>query len=224
VSTDAAVADPGEIEVELGYVGFRRDHGESTLIAPSLIVNLGIYRDLELVAETKATHALDARRVRSQADDTAVSLKWVVREGVLQDRDRAPSVAVELSLLVPTARNERHVGGELVGIASVEAFVWMYHLNAGALVDTVDSAPGAIWGVIVEHPILGHLRAVAEVNGETVKGGTSADDSALVGAILDIEVPPPLHSLSLDVGVRHGINGTADEWAGTAGFTAAFPW
>jgi hypothetical protein len=57
-----------------------------------------------------------------------------------------------------------------------------------------------------------------------VRGGTSADDSALVGAILEIDVPPPLHSLSLDVGVRHGINGTADEWGGTAGFTAAFPW
>jgi len=52
----------------------------------------------------------------------------------------------------------------------------------------------------------------------------SADGSALVGAILEIEVPPPLHSLSLDVGVRHGISRAADEWGGTAGFTAAFPW
>ena len=30
--------------------------------------------------------------------------------------------------------------------------------------------------------------------------------------------------LSFDVGVRHGISRTADEWGGTAGFTVAFPW
>src|SRR5262245_30997225 len=117
VSTDAAVAEPGDVEVELGYVGFRQNHGRSTIIAPTVIGNLGLVRDLELVAETKATHQLDGAH-RSQAEDTAVSVKWVVREGALQDRGTGPSLALELSLLVPTATGERQPGGEVIGIAS----------------------------------------------------------------------------------------------------------
>ncbi len=223
VSTDAAVADAGEIEVELGYVGFRRHHGATTIVAPTLIANLGLSHDLELVAETKATGRLASHDDRWEAEDTAVSVKWVARDGFLQGRGAGPSLAVEWSLLIPTAKGDRHIGGELVGIASGEAFGWTYHLNAGALVDTVDTLPGVTWGVIVEHALHGRLRAVAEVNGEAVSG-SSADDSALIGAILDVDVPPPLHGLSLDVGVRRGISRAADEWGGTAGFTVAFPW
>jgi hypothetical protein len=223
VSTDAAVADPGEIEVEFGYIGFRRHHGKNTIVAPTIVANLGLSRDLELVAETKATGRIASHDDRWQAEDTAVSVKWIVGDGVLQGRGPAPSLAVELSLLVPTAKGDRYIGGELVGIASGEAFGWTYHVNTGALVDTVDTQPGVTWGFIVEHALHGRLRAVAEVNGEAVSG-SPADDSALIGAILDIVVPPPLHSLSIDVGVRRGISRAAAEWGGTAGFTVAFPW
>jgi hypothetical protein len=223
VSTDAAVADAGEIEVEFGYIGFRRHHGENTIVAPTIIANLGLCRNLELVAETKATGSLASHDHRWQAEDTAVSVKWVARDGVLQGRGPAPSLAVELSLSLPTAKGERHIGGELVGIASGEVVGLTYHVNAGALVDTVETQPGVTWGVIVEHALRGRLRAVAEVNGESVSG-SPADDSALIGAILDIDVPPPLHGLSLDVGVRRGISRAAGEWGGTAGFTVAFPW
>ena len=62
---------------------------------------------------------------------------------------------------------------------------------------------------------------VAELNGESVRE-SEGQTSALVGAIWDLEVPAPLHALSLDVGVRHGIGDSADEWGGTAGFTVAF--
>jgi hypothetical protein len=222
VSTDAAVADTGEIEIEFGYIGFRQRHGDTTIVAPTVIADLGVLRDVELVAETNATHDL-AGANGSQAEDTQMSVKWVAHEGVLQDRGPAPSVAVELSLLVPTATNERHVGGELIGIVSGETFGITYHLNAGATVDTMDTEPGVIWGVILEHPLRGRLRAVAEVDGDAVRG-SPPDDSALIGAIWDVAVPPPLHSLSLDAGVRRGISGAAADWGGTAGFTVALPW
>lgn len=223
VSTDAAVAGADEMEIEFGYVGFRRRGSESTIVAPTLIGNLGLGHDLELVVETKATHELDSRARRSQAEDTAVSVKWVAREGALQGRGTAPSLALELSLLVPTAREERHVGGELIGIASGELFGWTYHLNAGVLADTEQTEPGGVWGVIVEHALCGRLRAVAELNGEAV-ASSPPDNSALVGAILDVDPPPPLRALSVDVGVRRGISRASDDWSGTAGFTAAFGW
>ena len=58
VSTDAAVVSPGNVELEVGYIGFRQDHGDSTIVAPTVVANLGVYRDLEVVAETKATRDL----------------------------------------------------------------------------------------------------------------------------------------------------------------------
>ena len=61
------------------------------------------------------------------------------------------------------------------------------------------------------------------MNGESVRG-SEADNSALFGAVWDVTAPSPLHGLSFDVGVRHGISRAADEWGGTAGFTVAFPW
>ena len=60
------------------------------------------------------------------------------------------------------------------------------------------------------------------MNGESATG-TGADNSALVGAIWKVAAPAPIHELSLDVGLRHGISAAADEWGGTAGFTIAFP-
>jgi hypothetical protein len=64
---------------------------------------------------------------------------------------------------------------------------------------------------------------VAELNGESVRG-TAANNSALAGAIWSVAAPAPLHELSFDVAVRHGISDAADTWGGTAGLTFAFPW
>ena len=80
-----------------------------------------------------------------------------------------------------------------------------------------------IWGVILERGVWGPVRAVAELNGESVRG-SAANNSALAGAIWSVAAPAPLHELSFDVGVRHGISGAADAWGGTAGLTFAFPW
>lgn len=225
VSTDAAVADPGDVEVEFGYIGFRSDHGRTSIIAPTVIANLGVMRSLELVGEFKLVNdvAQRSRVETTRFEDSAVSLKWIAHDGVLQAKEPDPSLAVELSLLLPTIRGEDRPGGELVGIASgILPGVCAYHLNAGALVEPGGDEPGVIWGVILERAVAGGLRAVLEVNGESVRG-SPGDDSALVGAIWDVSAPAPLDALSLDVGLRHGL-GRGDEWGGTAGFTFAFSW
>ena len=107
VSTDADVAEPGELEVELGYLGFRRRTGATAVVTPALRLNLGIVRDLEVVAEFEAAHVLSPRmHPRSEVRNAALSLKGVAREGTLQ-QGSGPSLAVEASLLLPTARDER---------------------------------------------------------------------------------------------------------------------
>lgn len=223
VSTDAAVADPGDVEVEFGAIGFQSDGGRTSIVAPTVIGNLGVARDLELVGEFKLVNDLShPEEDATRFEDTAVSLKWIAHEGVLQERGSTPSVGVELSLLVPTLRGQHLPGGELVGIASGTGSGWTYHLNGGVLVEPSETSAVPVWGVIVEHAVGRGVRAVAEVNGESGTGA-GPDDSALVGAIWEVKAPPPIGELSFDIGVRHGITRTAAEWGGTAGFTIAFP-
>src|SRR6266568_267241 len=55
-STDAAVADVGQLEVELGPVGFRRTDEERTIIAPAYVLNFGFAKNWELVLEGRGEH------------------------------------------------------------------------------------------------------------------------------------------------------------------------
>jgi len=43
VSTDAAVADPREVEIELGALTLRRTSNEKTFTTPSVVVNYGVW-------------------------------------------------------------------------------------------------------------------------------------------------------------------------------------
>jgi hypothetical protein len=99
------------------------------------------------------------RAPRERFEDSAVSVKWVAREGVLQEHGSAPSVAVELSALLPSVRGEDRPGGELVGIASARALGWTWHVNGGSLVEPGGDEPGVIWGVILERGVWGPVRA-----------------------------------------------------------------
>src|SRR3982750_1243910 len=91
-STDAAVADVGELEIELGPVGFRRSDAERTVIAPAYVLNYGFAKNWELVLEGQAEHPLPpAEDTRSRLVGNGLFLKGVLKEGVLQDKS-GPSV------------------------------------------------------------------------------------------------------------------------------------
>ena len=224
VSTDAAVADLGEIEIELGMSGFHGPHGRATIDAPELVVNVGAAHDIEVVGHFTLANDLTrgSDEEPTRFEDSGVSVKWVARDGVLQDTSGA-SVALELDALFPTLRGQDRPGAQLTGIVSNRTLGWTYHVSAGALVEPSGSDPGVAWSVIVERPLVGPLRAVTEINGESVRGSTP-NNSALVGAIWSVTGPAPLHELSFDIAVRHGLSSAADDWGGTAGVTFAFPW
>src|SRR5437660_6286663 len=93
-STDAAVADFRETEIEFGPFGFRRDDSGRTLIAPAIVINYGYAKNWELVLEGRGEHPLSGEDTRSRFVDDAISLKGVLREGVLQGKS-GPSVATE---------------------------------------------------------------------------------------------------------------------------------
>lgn len=115
MSTDAAVADPKELEIELGHFTLRRERGESTFLIPRGVLNYGLWRNLELVAEFRV-----ARGPSGDMDviDPAVFVKAVIKEGVLQEHDGI-GAAIEAGPLLPsTVRGERGTGFEAIGIVS----------------------------------------------------------------------------------------------------------
>src|SRR5574337_851756 len=92
VSTDAAVADPHELEVELGYFALERNKGANAFIIPKVILNYGIVRDLEVVGEFEVAKPPDRG---AQLVDPGLFLKAVLKEGILQEQDGI-GIAVEV--------------------------------------------------------------------------------------------------------------------------------
>src|SRR5947208_16762462 len=91
IATDAAVADPKEMEIELGYFNLERDRGKNTFIIPKAVLNYGLIRNLELVGEfgiEEPSHG------PVRLADPALSLKAILKEGVLQEK-REVGFAVE---------------------------------------------------------------------------------------------------------------------------------
>ncbi len=211
VSTDAAVADPREVEIELGYFNLERTRGKNTIATPGMVVNYGVATRLELVGEFRLEVSPEVEII-----DPALSLKGVVKEGVLQDKPGL-SVAVEAGMLFPaTLPRERGVGFEADGIVSGKLALVTLHVNGGGGLDRGGQLFG-IWGVIGELPLHSKLRLVGEVNGETTQG-ERPNNSALLGVIWQ----PTSKNLFLDAGVRRGISDAAPDWQFTIGLTFGF--
>src|SRR5262249_60067877 len=139
-----------EIEIELGYFNLERDKGKNTIIIPKVVLNYGLIQNLELVGEFGVEEPSHGT-VRLQ--DAALSLKAVLKEGVLQEKPGV-SFAVEAGPLLPsTGRQEKKVGFEEVGIISDKLSPVMLHLNLGGGVDRMENNPFLIWGLIAERPV-----------------------------------------------------------------------
>lgn len=214
VSTDAAVIDPQEVEIELGYFNLERADEENTFITPKVVLNWGLVRNLEVVGEFEVEKAPDES---AQVVDPALFLKAVLKEGILQGED-GMSFAVEAGPLLPTTvAGERKFGFEGIGVMSGRLVELTYHINCGGGVSRAKADPFAVWGVIVEFPILRNLRLVGEVNGEGGEG-ERADHSGLLGFIWQ----PASSELFVDLGLRRGISSVASDWQLTTGLTFAF--
>jgi len=156
VSTDAAVADPQEMESELGYFSLERNKDDNTFRIPSLVLNYGVLENWEVVGEFK----LEEGGHDVNIVDPGLSLKGVLREGVLQGKDRL-GIALEAGLLLPSSvRGERGVGFEGVGIVSGRLAWFTYHVNVGGGVQRTDAKPFGVWGVIGEVPVVPDVRLV----------------------------------------------------------------
>src|SRR5262249_19935444 len=95
VSTDAAVADTHELEIELGYFSLQRSREGDVFTVPQLVLNYGFYKDWELVGEFSLEKPPGTDVQLTEFD---LSLKSVLKEGVLQNQPGV-SLAVEAEAL-----------------------------------------------------------------------------------------------------------------------------
>ena len=197
--TDAAVANPGEMELELGPVGFLREGSQRTLIAPAWTLNYGVRPGWEVVIEGQGTHGFSAGNRGSSLVDMAVSFKGVLREGSLHGR-AGPSIATEWGLLLPGLHAQPGSGLSVAAIMS-QRWPWMsLHLNAKNTL-TRQQHRVLMVGAIVEGSSQAGVRPVAEVFQEHEQG-RPATFSGLAGVIWQLR-----DGLAVDVGLRRGWGG-----------------
>jgi hypothetical protein len=212
--TDAAVAAPGELEVELQPAGLQHEQGTQILIAPWTVVNIGLSERWEAVFEGRGETPL----VPSGPTELTMGgafLKHVVVPGSLQDKS-GPSIATEFGVLLPDSTGGSGVGASWAGIVSQRWDWGTIHFNAETAL-TRDHHADVFVGTIIEGPFKWKVRPVAEFFYEK-EFGVEETVSGLVGLIWQVS-----DKLSFDVAFRHALtNGHAVNEI-RAGLTFAVP-
>jgi outer membrane receptor protein involved in Fe transport len=182
--TDADVARPGVMELELGYLGYLRKGPQKSVIAPAAVLNFGLEHDYELVTEG---------RVRNRLHPGADTHQHLHRTGVLQDAD-GPSIASECGILLPTVEGER-TGAACTGILSQRWGSTTVHFNAALGKNREGSWEKLLDGIVVG-PGFGIARPVLEtfIARDSAGGYTNSALGGVVWAVKD--------NLSFDVGLR----------------------
>jgi hypothetical protein len=212
--TDAAVAAPGEVEIELQPAGRLREEGTTTLVAPATVFNYGLSEGWEAVFEGRGVTPLSPQGPTSLTTAGAF-LKHVLQPGSLQDKS-GPSVATEFGVLLPDSTGNSGVGARLAGIVSQRWDWGTIHLNAETAL-TREHHGDVFFSSIIEGPSTWTVRPVAEVFYEN-EFGKSETISGLIGLIWRVR-----DNLSFDVGLRHALTNGHPVNEIRAGLTFGFP-
>jgi hypothetical protein len=208
--TDAAVADVGEVEIELQPIGTIRTGPTNGL--SDAVFNYGFADRWELVLQGTAQALPNAAGPLSVAD--GAFLKYVLRPGVLQEKT-GPSIATEFGPLLPPAGGSG-VGFSWTGIVSQRWDWGTTHLNVATNL-TPDQHGELFFDTIIEGPSKWKVRPVFEIYSDSVINQTQTY-SALAGAIWQVN-----DKLSFDAAVRYAfVNGRPVQEL-RAGLTFGFP-
>jgi hypothetical protein len=210
-STDAAVADLGDVEVELSPAGFRHGDAGPTWISPAARLNYGFAQDWEVVLEGQSEHP---EHERSALVENALSLKTVLREGSLQDKSGL-SLATEGAVLLPGINDQSGAGLGLTGIAG-QRWEWgSLHVNLGASRNR-DGHGEIFLGTILEGPADWAVRPAVEFVYDR-EFESMEKISLLAGLIWQAS-----DKLAFDLGVRQARVNSRPETEVRAGLTFAF--
>jgi hypothetical protein len=192
--TDAAVADTGDVEIELGPVEHLREGAEHMLFAPDVRVNYGFASGWEASLEGDVAHGLTAGIPGTSLIESEALLKSVLHEGSLQEKP-GPSIATEFGVLLPGINDEHGTGAILTGIASQRWDWGTLHLNAQIAL-TREQHADYFLDTIIEGPHDWPVRPVSEIFYES-DVSLFRTGSALVGAIWQVR-----DNIAVDFAVR----------------------
>lgn len=218
--TDAAVAEFGELEIELGTAYTVIPGSPTVLQVPALVVNVGIWHRLELVYEmNNQLGKIDGDRAKDALSDHHLFLKAILRKGFLQEQS-GPSIAVEAGAWLPNPNGEQGWGGSADFIFSFLLRPMVFHVNVMPAVDLAHH-PVLFGGVIMEGPGSLPVRPVTEIYAQHAFGGATTY-SALVGAIWkarkSADIDLGIEGLSVDripmARLRLGLTWRAELWHG----------
>jgi hypothetical protein len=215
-STDADVADAGELELELGPIGHLREGASKFRIAPAVIANFGLKNERELVLEGRASTPMGTASDNSQTvfGDTALSLKQIHRRGTLQE-EQGVSIASECGVLLAEINGSPGTGAGCAGIVSHRARWATAHVNLGGFLDR-EHHWKSILGFILEGPYAWPVRPVMELVFDRNSSGAWSN-GALVGMIWRVQ-----DHLAFDMAVRAARTNAEPVYEWRAGFTWAF--
>jgi hypothetical protein len=212
--TDADVAHLGEVELEVGPVGWIGE-GRQHAYSPAFIFNYGLIPRVELVIEAHGRQIFDTGvdGPRLRFVDGGAFLKTVLRQGVLQEKTGV-SIATEIGPLVPET-GDNGAGASWAVIVSDRWSAGTIHVNGAALY-TRQHDFGAFLGAIIEGPYDMPVRPVAEF---FVERDFAVDwiASGLVGAIWTVG-----EDFNFDLGLRYALAQDRHISELRAGFTWAF--
>jgi len=211
--TDAAVADPGEVEVELQPAGAQWSREQNLLIAPAVVYNYGLTENWEVVLESQLNTPF-APSGPTTLSASGAFLKHILRPGVLQDKS-GPSIATEFGVLLPDSNGDSRFGASIDTIVSQRWDWGTAHLNIAAEL-TRDQRADVFTDLILEGPSKWVVRPVAEFFYEQ-EFGRAHTLSGLVGAIWQVN-----DKLSFDVGFRHAVTNGSNVNEVRAGLTVGF--
>jgi hypothetical protein len=127
-STDAAPAEPWELEPRLGLLMVEREAGENEWTAPLFRVNLGFPGDFEAITEA------ELKPDSGELSDAAVGVKWIPLR-------RSFALGVEM-LVLPPLPSRPGAGVEATTVASIFAQPMRLHVNLLGEVETGPLRPG----------------------------------------------------------------------------------
>lgn len=229
-ATDAAVVDPGTVELELGFDVSWNTRGDNDLTGyaiPSAVFNIGIVDrfEVDIVTGFDLVDNDQDDTTLGSAKNTQVIFKTLWREG--EEGAPTPAVATEFGLILPTARDEFQPDGkQRVGGVGLVAFTGevgplRYILNLGGGVapspEDADYVGVFIWAVAGELTVADRVDVVYEFQG-TVFPDTDDGATALLGLTYTT-----LGGVKFDFAGFAGLSNGSDNWGITFGLTYALP-
>jgi hypothetical protein len=212
--TDAAVAETGEVEIELGPIEYLREGADRTLLAPDVKINYGFTPGWEVSLEGEVSHGLTAGIPGTSLVEGQALLKGVLREGSLQEKP-GPSIATEFGILLPGVGDEHGTGAILNGIVSQRWNWGTAHFNAQIAL-TREQHADYFLDTILEGPHDWAVRPVFEIFYERDISQFQTR-SALIGAIWQVQ-----DNIAVDFGLRGALVNNHTVGQIRAGVTFAF--